>query len=257
MLLLHGKGGWAAGFQATAEHWRDRFDLYALDMRGRGFSDWAHDGDYTAEATIADTTEFVSLLGLGKLIVYGSSYGAVIGLGYAAAHPDKIAALILDDGGPISLPGGQPSPLNPGQAAPAGAPTPRPRPRQFSTWDQLVAWRDAKCRARCTDADLESEFVRTPAGVLERSDVLGLWASRRGGAIDDQWPAVDALRTPTLVLRAERGLLPEPITREMQRRNPLIRYVTVAGASHTVGATRAQDAYVAVEQFLAALGQMD
>lgn len=253
LLLLHGKGGYASGFADLAQHWQGRYDLYAIDMAGRGFSDWMPNGDYSAESAIADVGAFAALAGLDRFGLYGESYGAVVALGYGAGHAGQVRFVILDDGGPIDLPDGSAPPLNPGQGAAAGSPSPRPVAQHFASWSAAQAWQAQTCRHFCTDAQLESQFLRTPAGVVERSDVMGLWASKRGVAFDHQWTAVRSIMVPTMLIRAERGLLPEAIARQMAQTNPQIHYVSVPGAAHTVHATRPDQAFAAADAFLKTL----
>lgn len=253
VLLLHGKGGFASGFADLAAHWQGHFDLYAIDMAGRGFSDWMKNGDYSAESAIADVDAFAALAGLDRFGIYGESYGAVVALGYGASHAGRVRFVILDDGGPVDLPDGAAPPLNPGQAAAAGSAAPRPAAQHFADWSAAQAWQARTCHHFCTPAQLESQFLRTHDGVVERSDVMGLWASPRGAAFEHQWGAVRSITVPTFLIRAERGLLPQAIARQMAALNPLIHYVSVAGAAHTVHGTQPVAAFAAADRFLLTL----
>ena len=72
----------------------------ALDQRGHGDSDWAHDADYSIGAQLADTKGFVDKLGLDKFILVGMSLGAINSLAFAIAHPERLDALVIIDAGP-------------------------------------------------------------------------------------------------------------------------------------------------------------
>lgn len=252
LLLLHGKGGFASSFDDLARHLGDRYALYAIDMRGRGYSDWAADGDYSVEATLDDLDQFVRAAALPRFTLYGHSYGAVVALAYVADHPARIEKLILEDGGPTDMPDGTPSPtLNSGQKAPAGTPVSIPQPLRFANWGAVRAWQDEKCRFNCTPEQLESQFIRQVDGtVRERSDTQGIARSKRGAAFDHQWGAVKALRVPTLLLRAEFGLVPAPIGKAMARTNPRIRVVDIPKAEHSLRASQPDAAFRAIDAFL-------
>lgn len=252
MLMLHGKGGYAASFTDLANHLANRFDLYAIDMRGRGYSTWARDGDYTVESTTADVANLVRSMGWSRIAVYGHSYGAVIAISFSAANADKVSLLVLEDGGPVDLPDGSaPTVLNPGQAAVAGTPVGPARKLRFANWAGAQDWQTRTCKYQCGPLLLDEQFVRTPDGVIERSDQVGISASARGKAFDHQWPAVKALAMPTLLLRAERGLVPHQIAEAMTRTNAQVSFVTIAGGEHSLRASRPQQSFAALDTFLA------
>jgi pimeloyl-ACP methyl ester carboxylesterase len=85
---------------------RDDYHCVALDQRGHGDSDWAHDGDYSIGTALADTAGFVDHLGLDKFILVGMSLGAINSLSFAVAHPERLSHLVIIDAGPeIRRPG--------------------------------------------------------------------------------------------------------------------------------------------------------
>ena len=250
LVLLHGKDSNAATFLTLAQRYSGRFDVYAIDLRGRGFSDWSPGQDYTVESTVRDVEEFARALRLTRFMVYGHAYGAVIAISYAAHFPQRVSLLVLEDGGPLAMPDGSQPPLNPGQAQYAGSPAPEPKPLQFSDWDSAQQWQRANCRDSCGDLLMESQFRRGPDGVAERMDRLGIWKSPRGPDFTNQWPLVAAIRAPTLLLRAERGLVPKAIAMAMQSSNSGLRTVDIAGAGHSARVDRPEAVYAAVDRFL-------
>jgi len=94
MLLLHGLGGSAADWRRVAAHFQGRFRVIALDQRGHG---WSHisGGGYTADQHTADIEAFVDAAGLERPILVGHSMGAYHALSYAAAHPEKVTAVVV------------------------------------------------------------------------------------------------------------------------------------------------------------------
>ena len=70
---------------------------------------------------------------------------------------------------------------------------------------------------------------------LRYTEVLGPDLDATPEQLVDLWPHVQALRVPTLLLRGgESDFLTAATAEEMARRNPLIRYAQVPGASHYV-----------------------
>ncbi len=251
IILLHGKDGNATVFQTLAETIRDRFDVYAVDLRGRGFSDWAPDGDYTLESTVADIEQMADALGLSRVSVYGHSYGAVVGIAFAARNPLRVNLLVLEDGGPINMSDGSQPPLNPGQDRPAGLPSPQPSARKYASWSEAHKSLVKTCRGTCAELQLEGVFKRLPdASVVERSDIIGIWQSPRGPGFADQWPLVSAIKAPTLLIRGDRGLLPEAIAQAMKSVNSKITYVTIQNAGHSVRIEQPALAIAALDEFL-------
>jgi pimeloyl-ACP methyl ester carboxylesterase len=250
LILLHGKGGNAARSAPFAARLARDYHVYAIDFRGCGFSDWAGDGDYSVEASVGDLQQFVAAVGIRQAIVYGHSYGAVVGIAYAAKNPARTSMLILEDGGPTTLESGAGAPLNPGQAAAAGSPTPAPTLPVFASWTEMLEHERANPRGMPAALALESTYVRGADGrVRARNDVAGIWRSPRGEGFVHPWPLVRALAMPTLLVRAGRGLVPEAIAQDMVRANPRIRYVTIANAGHGVHDEYPDEVLAAVRAF--------
>lgn len=51
---------------------------------------------YTTRDTVADLEDLRVALGVGKLVLYGVSYGTKVALAYAAAHPLNVNSMVLD-----------------------------------------------------------------------------------------------------------------------------------------------------------------
>ncbi|HEX9462544.1 MAG TPA: alpha/beta hydrolase [Alphaproteobacteria bacterium] len=71
------------------------------DLRGRGRSPYAADWrSYEPAVYIDDMRHLMAALGLGKVIILGTSMGGLLGMGMATAFPTALAGLILNDVGP-------------------------------------------------------------------------------------------------------------------------------------------------------------
>ena len=100
MLLLHGFPTSSHMFRNLIPALADRYHLVAPDLPGFGFSD-APDRKrfrYTFEnlARIIDT--FTRAIGLERYAIYVFDYGAPVGLRLALAHPERITAIISQNG---------------------------------------------------------------------------------------------------------------------------------------------------------------
>lgn len=83
---------------ALAPEWR----VVALDQRGHGYSDHAStEGGYTREAYIDDLMALFTHVGLETAVVLGNSLGGVNAYQFAARHPERASALIIEDIGVV------------------------------------------------------------------------------------------------------------------------------------------------------------
>ena len=74
------------------------------DQRGTGASKHvAPDAPQSLDAQLADLEAVRAYLHLDKFALLGDSYGGIIAMAYAAAHPEHVARLILSDSAPPSL----------------------------------------------------------------------------------------------------------------------------------------------------------
>ncbi len=83
---------YAPNMLALAPH----FQIYAIDVRGHGGSDWAT-GDYSWDSAGRDLRAFVQKAIGRKTIVSGNSSGGILALWLAANAPEWVSGLILED----------------------------------------------------------------------------------------------------------------------------------------------------------------
>ncbi len=80
--------------------------LIAPDLRGRGRSS-AVQGPAGMAAHAADLAAVLDHLGIARTVVVGHSMGAFVAVVFAHLHPDRVAELVLIDGGmPLDVPAG-------------------------------------------------------------------------------------------------------------------------------------------------------
>jgi pimeloyl-ACP methyl ester carboxylesterase len=97
VLFVHGNGANLSQWQAQLDHVRASRRAVALDLRGMGQSAISTKGDYSVEAMVSDVAAVADALDLKRFVIVGHSYGGGIVAAYAAAHPDRVAAVVFAD----------------------------------------------------------------------------------------------------------------------------------------------------------------
>lgn len=77
--------------------------MVSVDLRGHGESDKPQ-GLYPIAAYADDIAYMIEQLGLGKVVAVGHSLGGITVLQLAAAHPDRVAAIVMVDPAPFVFP---------------------------------------------------------------------------------------------------------------------------------------------------------
>jgi 2-succinyl-6-hydroxy-2,4-cyclohexadiene-1-carboxylate synthase len=99
LLLLHGFPGSSATWAPHVAAWPAR--AIAVDLAGHGQTAAPADPTcYRMEATVADLVALLDQLGVERAHVFGYSMGGRVALHLAAAHPERVATLILESASP-------------------------------------------------------------------------------------------------------------------------------------------------------------
>jgi pimeloyl-ACP methyl ester carboxylesterase len=100
LLLLHGFPTSSHMFRELMPQLADRFRVIAPDLPGFGQSDMpARDKfRYTFDNVARVVDRFTEVIGLTRFAIYIFDYGAPTGLRVAAMHPERIAAIISQNG---------------------------------------------------------------------------------------------------------------------------------------------------------------
>ncbi|EGP07100.1 alpha/beta hydrolase fold-containing protein [Bradyrhizobiaceae bacterium SG-6C] len=81
--------------------------VVSVDYRGRGLSDYDPDpAKYAVPVELGDVLAIAASLGISRAILLGTSRGGLISMAMAAAKPDLLAGVILNDIGPALEMGG-------------------------------------------------------------------------------------------------------------------------------------------------------
>jgi pimeloyl-ACP methyl ester carboxylesterase len=100
LLLLHGFPSSSFMFRQLLPSLADRYHVIAPDYPGFGESSFPGRDRfrYTFEQLARVLDEFTAALGLRRYALYIQDYGAPVGLRLALAHPERVSALIVQNG---------------------------------------------------------------------------------------------------------------------------------------------------------------
>lgn len=218
ILLLHGLMGRASTWYRTARWLADHGAVYAIDARGHGDSAASTPGPWPTERFVADVVEVLETLGPATLI--GHSMGGLHAWETAAARPDLVNALVVED-------------MAPDHRGRTAAPWVSWFDAMPEAFDSLAAVRDAFGWPRHTVGDYLAECVREgPDGyrLLTSHSLAAAIASEWGER--DFWTGVAAVRCPTLLLQAEDTAIASEQMVDMARLIPKARHVKVPDTGH-------------------------
>jgi pimeloyl-ACP methyl ester carboxylesterase len=236
VLCLHGITANCRSWDQMASCLSPAYQVVAMDLRGRGLSG-KPDGGYSADQHVRDILAVLDDLEIEKIFLMGHSLGAFISLMFAARHPQRVAKLILVDGG---------GDLNQTQMdqvfagiKPALDRLGKIYPSEKAYLDQMKAapyiqpWRPQIETYYAYEIEEVEEGVRTninPAHIAEEAENVRKI---------DCASFYDKIRCPVLILRATQGLLsqddlllPQDVAEKMVAQIPDARLFNVEGLNH-------------------------
>jgi pimeloyl-ACP methyl ester carboxylesterase len=211
VIAVHGVTANSRAWRAVARALTPDVSLLAVDLRGRGASA-SLPGPYGMAAHAQDILAVLDHLGLERAVLAGHSLGAYIACRLAAERPERIASLILADGG-LSAP--LPPEVDRQALIAAGLGPALARLRlTFESLDAYVEWwrgHPAFAGGQVADEDLRAYAAHDLVGEPPQLRSGVSEAAVRADAEDalDTGLAADRLSVPATLLRAPRGLLNE------------------------------------------------
>jgi pimeloyl-ACP methyl ester carboxylesterase len=240
-LLLHGLAGYAGEWDQTADWLTADHRVVAYDARGHGAST-RRPGNVSPDAQVADAGFVLDRLDEGPAVLVGQSLGGVTAMLLAAERPEIAAALVMVDAAPGDGGNGRLSAEAMGEA--------------LSSWPVPFA-----------DYDAAADFFRSrfgdgaafpwADGLEQRDD--GFWPrfevdvmAQTLGEMQEPstWSRWQAVSCPTLVLRAEHGMIDTEVLERMRATRPAATVIELADAQHDVHLDRPQEWRQALRQFL-------
>jgi pimeloyl-ACP methyl ester carboxylesterase len=229
----------ARDFLPLARALDGRARMVAASLRGRGLSGWATDPlTYAAPAYVADVLTLMDALALDRVVVAGTSLGAIVGMGLAAAAPDRVAGLILNDLGaelPETGVARVRAQVGEGPGWHEGWPGIAEAARAMRARDGAIYphWSEADWTAHA-----ERLTVSLPSGRVRFDCDPGIalpFGVAPAGPEPDLWGLFDAAAAnrPILSIRgATSDILTEDCQKRMAERHAAVRAVTVQGVGH-------------------------
>lgn len=234
ILCLHGLTRNARDWEPVAERLAGDWPIYCLEMRGRGDSAYASDPmTYVPLTYVQDVEAFLKDQDIDRYIAFGTSLGGIITMLQAATRPERIAAALLNDIGPVieeegverirgyvGKGGNFPTWLHASRALQSGFGNAYPK-WELANW---LAMAKRLCKIQPSgrigyDYDMRiAEPFRVPGG--------------ESGF--DMWTAFAGLKDiPTVLVRGGHSeILSEATAEEMKRRKPDLEIVTVPDVGH-------------------------
>lgn len=248
VMMIHGLAGQAHTFDGVANVLAAKYHVYALDVRGRGESEWGPSEQYALDTYVTDLEAIREALGLQRFSLVGTSMGGLITMQYAPRYPERVERAVLNDVGPEIDPAGLQRILSyVGNA-----------PEMFADMKAVVKYyreHYAPMVERLTDDQLQ-EFARYN---VRRSD-SGVYVWKMDPAVRttparppavEQWAALKGMRCPVLILRGgQSDVLSADIAARMVEALPGATLVEVPGVGHAPVLTEPA-AVKALEEFLA------
>ena len=230
VVCVHGLARNGRDFDVLGEALASTHRVLAVDMPGRGESDWLADpADYGFPTYLTTLTALIARSGAETVDWVGTSMGGLLGIAIAAQPRSPITRLVVNDVGPV---------IEPAALARIGTyvgldPT-------FSTLDEIEAYVRTVSAPFGPLSDAQWRHL-TATSVGRRAD--GRWGLtydpaiavpfRASPAPADLWGLWDAIACPTLVLRgADSDLLSAATAAAMKLRGPRPTVVEFAGIGH-------------------------
>jgi pimeloyl-ACP methyl ester carboxylesterase len=256
LMLVHGLTQQAHVFDTLAISLAETYHVYALDVRGRGETEWGPPDGYHFSNYVADLEAVREALGLERFSLIGTSMGGFISMYYAAMFPDRVQRVVLNDAGPEIDPRG----LQRIMAMSTSAPS---------------AFNDLKAVAKYyMEENAPALAGRNPDEIMEyarwhvRHSDSGLYVWKMDPAVRQPpatpvpppmlpWDAFNAIQAPVLIVRGEvSDILSEETAAKMVAGASSGMSIVVPGVGHAPTLTE-PEALAAIETFLGAMSAND
>ena len=229
VVMVHGLTGNAHAFDLLASHFATRYHVISVDVRGRGDSDWASDGDYSNDAYVSDLEGLRQALGFERFSLVGTSMGGRISLTYAGAHPERVERTVLNDIGPEVDPRG-------GSRIASSS---RDAVTTFAAIEEVMAWHREN---RVGFSAMSDSQQRTAAGHAVKALAGGGFTWKMDPAVrsdprrpdpEVSWKLARRIPGPVLLVRGgDSDLLSPEIAQRMVDEMQDCRMVEVPGVGH-------------------------
>ncbi|MFF3907316.1 alpha/beta fold hydrolase [Streptomyces sp. NPDC001848] len=236
LLFLHGLAGHQGEWDDVLPRFlADGHKVVTYDARGHGDSTRSP-RDMTRAACAGDAVALIDHLSLAPVTLIGQSLGGHTALLTAAAHPDLIRSLVLIEAGPAQADPGLPQGVGAWMDS---------RPERFDSRAHAVDFFGHEAWARGLEEREDGWYPK-----VERDRMIAAVTELSERSYWQEWAQV---RCPTLVVRGERGTMPESEQTGMRARRPEgTTLEVIPDAGHDVHLDQPERLHAAISAFLKA-----
>jgi len=207
-----------------AEHLSDSWDIWILDVRGRGLSEQGETLDYGLDACAEDLAAFIAATRLNVPIVIGHSMGARIAARLAARSSVVGKVIMLDP--PASAPGRRPYPIASSRTLAMVKAARLGEGEAYLRQPGIARWPEPLLRQR-------AEWLAT-------CDPRAIDAAYHDFHSQDIYDDVSRITCPvTLVVAGASGVINAEEVEQFLRSQPRLRIIEAPGAAHQIQAENA------------------
>lgn len=242
----------SADFAPLCEHLADRYRIFAVDLRGRGNSDYdTQPENYHPGSYAADIISLLDDLALPSAIVIGTSLGGLVSMVLAATALERISAVVMNDIGP--------------EADQTGIDRIKAyvsKPSSVSNWAEAVA-KTKLIQCQEYPAFSDQDWINFSKNLYRENSegqpvlaydpaIAQLLTQPSDQPTPDLWPLFTLLSsTPMLLLRGELSDILSPhCVSKMREQKPDIQFLEIANCGHAPLLSEAS-ALKAIDDFLA------
>ncbi len=234
IICMHGLTRNSRDFADLAERLSAEWRVLALEMRGRGQSEYAKDtATYNPLTYVADVEALLEQEGIERFVAIGTSLGGLMTMLLAAKNPDRIAGAVLNDIGP--------------HVDPEGIDRIREyvgQGRSYPSWMHAARSLQEVHGEAHPGFELEDWLAAAKRGMVVQQNgriafdydmgIAEPFQEDDGAAPPDLWPALEALKSrPVLIVRGELSdLLSVDTLAKMQQHLPDASSATVPNVGH-------------------------
>ena len=228
-------------------------NVYCVDYRGRGLSQYDRNWrNYIPFIELIDVLDFLTVQGLHRVGIVGTSRGGIIAMLMAALRPTAMGPVVLNDIGPVIE--------TRGLARIMGYVGRMPVPKSWPDAVSILREMNERAFPEFSDAqwdemahDVFDERKGRPALAYDRKLARALGTIDLSRSVPDLWPQFIALgQVPVFVIRgANSDVLSADTLEAMIERHPNLRSMTVPDQGHAP-VLKEHDVIEAISSFFAA-----
>ena len=242
LILLHGFGGSLHVWEPWAQGLAADYRVIRYDQPGAGLTGTDPTGDYSDERGMAVLLALMDRLGIARATVVGHSMGGRLAWRFAAAHPERIAKLVLVAPDGFASPGFEYGKAPEVPAIARLMPWVLPRPVLRMSLEPAYAQPAAMTDELVARYD---DLMRAPGvrrAVLARMEQMNL---------QDPLPFLRRIAAPTLLIWGDRdAMIPIANAADYLRALPHARLATIPGCGHLPQEEASGASLAALQAFL-------